>query len=245
MVEGEGLQGFSLNIGVIEDIFQHAKPFGHNEKPENSNLGFGFLYYGIARAIRPNHVLVIGSGFGFSVVCLALGMKDNGKGRLTFVDPSYSVLKHGPWNTFGGRGTWDKPEEVAERFRHFGVDEIITHYKLTSEEFFPRFKASGLPKIDIAFVDGNHSYKNIRYDFLGTLRCARRNSYIFLHDSNIYVSAARWHNRPSPPERLVDDQWDRHPFHIPPKSNRPYPKRGIGGSHRASRTAPSADDCNA
>ena len=181
------MQGFSLNTEVIRDIFQHAKPFGHNEKPESFNLGFGFLYYGIVRAIRPNHVLVIGSGFGFSVICLALGLKDNGQGRLTFVDPSFDVLKHGPWKTFGGRGNWDKPEEVAERFRLFGVDEIITHYKLTSEEFFAGFKAVSLPKIDIAFVDGNHSYKNVRYDFSGTLEHTKRNSYIFLHDTNIYI----------------------------------------------------------
>jgi predicted O-methyltransferase YrrM len=181
------LQSFSLNLEVIGDIFQHAKPFGHNEKPENFNLGFGFLYYGVVRAIRPNHVLVIGSGFGFSVICLALGLKDNRKGNLTFVDPSFDVLKHGPLKTLGGRGTWDKPEAVTERFKLFGVDEIITHYKLTSEEFFAGFKTFGLPKIDLAFVDGNHSYKNVRYDFVETLGRTKRNAYIFLHDTNIYI----------------------------------------------------------
>jgi hypothetical protein len=187
LVEVDDLQGFSLNMEVIKDIFQHAKPLGHNEQPENSNLGFGFLYYGVVRAVRPNHVLVIGSGFGFSVVCLALGLKDNHKGRLTFVDPSFDVLKHGPWKTFGGRGTWDKPDEVAERFKRFGVDGFITHHKLTSEAFFTGFKDNGLPKIDIAFVDGNHSYKNVKYDFLETLQHTRRNSYIFIHDTNIYI----------------------------------------------------------
>jgi hypothetical protein len=181
------VQGFSLNVEVIKNIFQHAKPFGHNEEPEDSNLGFGFLYYGVVRATRPNHVLVIGSGFGFSVVCLALGLKDNRKGRLTFVDPSFDVLKHGPWKTFGGRGTWNNPEAVTERFRIFGLEEIITHYKLTTEEFFPQFKAFGLPKIDIAFVDGNHSYRNVRYDFVETLERSKRNSYVFLHDTNIYI----------------------------------------------------------
>lgn len=79
------MEGFSLNPHVIASIFHHARPLGHNEDPENANLGFGFLYYGIVRALRPNHVLVIGSGFGFRVVCLALGLKDNSKGRLTFV----------------------------------------------------------------------------------------------------------------------------------------------------------------
>ena len=88
--------GFSLTPELIQDIFQFAKPLGHNEIKDSLNLGFGFLYYAAVRALRPNHVLVVGSGFGFSVVCLALGLKDNAKGVLTFVDPSYDVLKHGP-----------------------------------------------------------------------------------------------------------------------------------------------------
>ena len=84
------MQEFSLNTLMLQDILQHAKPLGHNENRRNLNLGFGFIYYGVVRALRPRHTLVIGSGYGFSVVCLALGMKDNDLGRLTFVDPSYS-----------------------------------------------------------------------------------------------------------------------------------------------------------
>ena len=76
---------------VIRDIFQHAKPFGHNEKPENFNLGFGFLYYGVVRAVRPNHVLVIGSGFGFTQ---------------SYQFPSWSQtgLWYQPWDTYGLTG---------------------------------------------------------------------------------------------------------------------------------------------
>ena len=68
---------FSFNTSLIRDLFQHAKPFGRHEDPKNDNLGFGFLYYSIVRMLRPQHTLVIGSGFGFSVVCLALGIRDN------------------------------------------------------------------------------------------------------------------------------------------------------------------------
>jgi len=67
------LESFSLNTALLKDILHRAKPLGHNEAPDNLNLGFGFLYYGLARALRPKHLLVIGSGFGFSVVCFALG----------------------------------------------------------------------------------------------------------------------------------------------------------------------------
>lgn len=181
------MHDLSLTTEMISNIFHFARPLGHNERPDNGNLGFGFLYYGIVRAIRPSHIVVIGSGFGFSVVCLALGLKDNQKGSLSFVDPSYHVLKHGPLKTFGGRGKWDHPEEVFRHFSRFGVENIVTHHKLESCQFFSSFQSLGLPKIDIAFVDGNHSYKHVKYDFLKTLEHISKNAYIFLHDTNIYI----------------------------------------------------------
>ncbi len=179
--------GFSLNSGLLQEIFTYAKPFGHHEDPKNLNLGFGFLYYGLVRLLRPQHIVVIGSGYGFSVVCLALGLKDNGKGRLSFVDPSYSLLKNGPFRTIGGVGFWDDPGKVVAHFRRFGVEHLVTHYKVRSDEFFPAYGDQGLPPIDLAFIDGSHSYKDVRYDFLRILERSRKNTYILLHDTNIYI----------------------------------------------------------
>lgn len=180
------MEAFSLNEILLKDIFQYAKPMGHYENSENLNLGFGFLYYGLARALRPRHILVIGSGFGFSVVCLALGIKDNNShGKLSFVDPSYSLLKDGPFKTIGGNNHWEEPEQVNEHFRKFGVEKIVTHFKLRNDDFFPAYDDFNLPEIDLAFIDGNHSYKDVRYDFLQTLRQSHKNTYIFLHDTHI------------------------------------------------------------
>jgi hypothetical protein len=181
------IQEFSLNTVVLQDILAYAKPLGHNEKPTNLNLGFGFLYYGLVRALRPKHVLVIGSGFGFSVVCLALGLKDNGKGKLTFVDPSFSVLKDGPFKTIGGTGYWNDAEKVHQHFQRFGLQQLITHYKLTSEQFFQDYTQFNLPVLDVAFIDGSHGYDDVKFDFINVLQHAHKNSYILLHDTNIYI----------------------------------------------------------
>ena len=177
---------FSLNSDLLRDVFRHARPLGHNENAGNLNLGFGFLYYGLARMLRPEQVLVIGSGFGFSVVCLALGLKDNGLGRLSFVDPSYSVFKHGPMATVGGTAQWDDPDRVKAHFARFGVEHLVSHHKLTSAQFFAQ-RAATLPAIDLAFIDGSHAYVDVRRDFLNTLHHTRRNTYVLLHDTNIYV----------------------------------------------------------
>ena len=64
----------SLSVSVLKEILEHAKPLGHHEEPDSLNLGFGFVYYGLVRALRPQHILVIGSGFadGFNPCAFAL-----------------------------------------------------------------------------------------------------------------------------------------------------------------------------
>ncbi len=181
------MRNLSLTASIIEDIFRHAQPLGHHEEAASLNLGFGFLYYGLVRALRPRHVVVIGSGFGFSVVCLALGLKDNGRGALSFVDPSYSLLKNGPLKTVGGHSRWDDPQKVHEHFSRFGVSEIVNHHKWTSERFFQEYTHLGLQAIDMGFIDGNHSFGDVRHDFMGMLSHTRKNSYLLLHDTHIYI----------------------------------------------------------
>jgi hypothetical protein len=178
---------FSLNPPLLRNILDRAKPLGHNEDADNLNLGFGFVYYGLFRALRPRHVLVIGSGFGFGVVCLALGLRDNARGSRSFVDPSYSVLKDGPFRTVGGTSQWDDPQKVRAHFRRFRVERLVTHHKVTSADFFAHYGDRGLPAIDMAFIDGSHAYADVRQDFLNVLQHSRRNSYVLLHDTNIYV----------------------------------------------------------
>lgn len=178
---------FSLTAEMLRDILLHARPLGHNEVPKRLNLGFGFFYYGLVRALRPRHVLVIGSGYGFSVVCFALGVKDNDDGRVTFVDPSYSLLKDGPFKTIGGNNQWSEPQKVREHFRQFGVEHVVSHHRQTSAEFFGAYDQHALPAIDVAFIDGSHAYEDVRHDFLRTVEHAHKNSYIFLHDTHLYV----------------------------------------------------------
>jgi hypothetical protein len=65
--KGRGMEFFSLSDTLLKDLLHFAKPFGHREDARSLNLGFGFLYYALVRALRPKHTLVIGSGYGFSV----------------------------------------------------------------------------------------------------------------------------------------------------------------------------------
>jgi len=180
------MQEFSLNETLLRDILQRAKPLGHHEEPKSLNLGFGFLYYGTVRALRPRNVVVIGSGYGFSVICLALGIKDNGRGRVLFVDPSYSLSRMGRSKPLAVTGNGTIPSWFVEHFARFGVEEWVEHFRLRSDEFFRRLRGGGgFPPIDLAFIDGNHAYKDVKHDFLRVAEHSRKNTYIFLHDTNL------------------------------------------------------------
>lgn len=184
------MQSFSIDKDTILKILTQAKPLGHYTDKNSLNLGFGFLYYGLVRCLRPKHAVVIGSGYGFSVVCMAIAMKDNGFGAMSFIDPSYNIIKDGPIKTIGGRGNWDNPEAVHAHLSQFNVENIVKHYKMTSEYFFRQYDNYKLPLINLAFIDGNHSFENVRFDFTNILKRSKKNSYILLHDTNVYMREA-------------------------------------------------------
>jgi len=77
--------GMPLSQVIACATVNAARVFPSFDNRGTLNIGFGFLYYGLVRTLRPAHAVVIGSGFGFSVVCLALGLNDNGAGALSFV----------------------------------------------------------------------------------------------------------------------------------------------------------------
>ena len=177
---------FSLDPEMIQQILDHARPLGHGEVPADLNLGFGFVYYGLVRALRPEHVVVIGSGYGFSVVCLALGLKDNRAGRLSFVDPSYSLLANGPAD-HRRRELLAQSRAGAKPLRPLRRRGRRHPLQIHQRGFFGRYEEFRLPTIDMAFIDGNHSYAHVQGDVAATLQRSRKNAYLLLHDTNIYI----------------------------------------------------------
>ncbi|MFZ5585309.1 MAG: O-methyltransferase [Thermodesulfobacteriota bacterium] len=174
--------GFSLVPDLLRQVLAETKPVGHHHQSASMNLGFGFVYYGLVRALRPRHVLIIGSGHGFSAVCLALGIKDNRCGILTFVEPTLAWLSSGRPPTAGQVSAWQPAEKVRDHFSRFGVADQITHHRLVCAEFFDRYDELKLPVIDLAFVDGVRAASEVSFDFTQLLRRTRKNTYILVHD---------------------------------------------------------------
>lgn len=189
---------FSLNEGVINKIIDETLPSFQNVEKNKLNLGFGFIFYSIVRALRPAQTVVIGSKAGFSPVMFGLGLKDNegtgigkiecyntssdkpyDKGRIYFIDPSYSVDR-GDSNHWYGIGFWDNQENVEKLWCEYGLEDYIKHFRMTSSEFL---KNADCPEyIDLLYIDGDHSYEGIMHDFSEYEPKLKRNAMIIAHD---------------------------------------------------------------
>src|SRR5262249_46643512 len=89
---------------------------GHFQSVADANLGLGWVYYALARVIRPSTAVVIGSYRGFVPLVLGKALADNlGGGRVIFIDPSLV-------DDF-----WKEPQAVTAHFARFGVTNV-THY---------------------------------------------------------------------------------------------------------------------
>ncbi len=144
---------------------------GHGQRPGYLDLGLGWLYYALARLLRPARVVCIGSWRGFVPIVLGHALKHNGEGgRITFIDPSLV-------DDF-----WSKPQRTRAWFESFGL-ENIEHHRLTTQEFVGTEAYRTLAAVGLLFVDGYHTAEQARFDHEVFLERLTQDAYILFHDS--------------------------------------------------------------
>ncbi|MFA6602431.1 MAG: GNAT family N-acetyltransferase [Candidatus Shapirobacteria bacterium] len=174
---------FSLNSSSIADLLIDTVPAAQGQSIENFNLGFGFIYYSLVRALRPSNVVAFGSLKGFAPICFALGLKDNNHGKLSFIDAAYSDTKEGKDVASGGEGFWKIKKQVKQQFDKFGVTNIITLFVQKTSEYFDFLRQNGLPLIDLLYIDANHTYDGFKYDFEAFSPLLSESGTIVFHDA--------------------------------------------------------------
>ena len=133
--------------------------------------GWGWLYYGLARVVRPARAVCIGSWRGFVPIVLGQALKDNGEGgRITFIDPSLV-------DDF-----WTDPQRTRAWFESFGLDNV-EHHRLTTQEFVATEAYRGLGTVGLLFVDGYHTAEQARFDHEAFADRLADDACVFFHDS--------------------------------------------------------------
>lgn len=147
---------------------------GHNQRVDDLNLGLGWLYYGLARILRPRHAVVIGSYRGFVPLVLARAIDDNLEpGVVTLIDPSLV-------DDF-----WKDPERVREYVGGFGL-ENVHHHLMTTQEFVETGTYRDLEEIGLLFIDGYHSEEQARFDYHAFEKLLAPRAIVLLHDSMVH-----------------------------------------------------------
>ncbi|MCB1498999.1 MAG: class I SAM-dependent methyltransferase [Bauldia sp.] len=139
----------------IRRVFENRDltKMGHGQRVEDLNLGLGWVYYGLARAMRPKRAVVIGSYRGFVPLVLAKGIADNVEGgELIFIDPSFV-------DDF-----WKDPAAVTAHFAGYGLSNV-RHFLMTTQAFVDSVAYRDLAEVGLVFIDGHHSVEQARFDF--------------------------------------------------------------------------------
>jgi predicted O-methyltransferase YrrM len=164
----------------IAELFRdpNLTRMGHAERVEDLNLGLGWLYYGIARVLRPAIVVVIGSYRGFVPMVLGKALADNGgSGQVHFIDPSHV-------DDF-----WKDADTVNAHFARYGLSNI-RHYLMTTQQFVESKEYRELGAPGIVFVDGYHTEEQARFDYESFRDRLTSDGLTLFHDSR-YVKPSR------------------------------------------------------
>lgn len=143
--------------------------------PASVNIDVANTYYSIAKMLRPLLIVEIGCFIGFSTQHFAQAVKELGFGSIISIDAF-------DWEVDAGRGLQNR-QEVAEYYRKKAdVTDIITFVKGYSDQVYPKIKPEIAHKIDLLYIDGDHSIEGAFKDFNVYYDDVRQGGYIILHD---------------------------------------------------------------
>jgi len=139
-----------------------------------SGLGSSLhLLYGLVRTIVPTVVVEIGSARGKSTCALALACRQNATGKVYAIDP------HVPNDWSDGGTSSETYDFLRERLRYYRLERWCEVMKMTSAEAFKNWSR----KIDLIFIDGDHSYEGVKLDFQLCRPFLGPHSLVLFHDS--------------------------------------------------------------
>ena len=147
------------------------------------NFERGRLLYALVAKNKPKTILEIGTAEGYSTLCMAWAMSDyNIPGKIYTID-------------------YQSHTKPVERIHYFNKDKSKTFFcsrkqlweKVSNPKWIDKIDIkegyagevlsnTTFPKIDMAYIDGNHFYEAARHDFFATLQITSKKFKILFDD---------------------------------------------------------------
>jgi len=161
--------------GYIDQLFTQPDMLrmGHSQRREDNNLGLGWIYYALGRALQAQTSVVIGSYRGFVPSVIGRALIDNGEGGVVhFIDPSLA-------DAF-----WSDADAVQQHFTSLGTPNVQHHHH-TTQSFVHTAQYAALDNIGLLMIDGLHTASQACFDYLAFLPKLAPNAVAMFHDSTV------------------------------------------------------------
>ncbi len=113
-----------------------------------------WLLYGLARSLKPEVAVEIGSAIGWSACMVGSALRDNGRGMLYAIDPHMPT----EWNDGTVTDTFPIITRNVENLR---LERHVSIVRKTSGDAAKGWSR----KVDLIFIDGDHSYEGVKSDW--------------------------------------------------------------------------------
>ncbi len=162
----------------------------------------GRFLYGLVRLLRPATVVETGSWLGYSALCIAQALEDNGGGHLH----AFDLFGERPgWGTSITGPCTDSLAVARAHAEHAGLSHRITFRAGDSSQGIRDTFAGRADAVDFAFVDGDHRARGVLRDWEALDAAMRPGALIVLHDTE--PSVCGWYG----PRYLMEELAQRHP----------------------------------
>lgn len=159
-------------------------PYRWTHGATETNIGDGNIVYGIIQHMRAKICVCIGSGGGFIPRIMTQARIDlyeekmfEGKYDFNWGDIGATYLVD-PCNGIGG------PSDVDDENSFYRTHFQPRFIKETSENAFYNFFIPQDIKIDLLFIDGDHTYEGVKKDFDLYSTILSKNGIIIIHDTD-------------------------------------------------------------
>ncbi len=159
-------------------------PYRWTHGATDLHMGDGILVYSIIQHMRAKNCVCIGSGGGFIPRIMTQARIDLHKQKIFDGNNDYN------WGDIGctylvdacnGVGGPNDLEDESSFFRSTFYPRLI---KATSVDAYYDFFIRQDIKIDVLFIDGDHSYEGVKKDFELYSQILSDNGIIFIHDTD-------------------------------------------------------------